>query len=743
MSSASSLKKSRFAVKGMSCAVCANSVEKILQSTKGVSSASVNFTDHSVQVKFDSSIIAPLDLKSAVVKGGYDLIINNNTSVDDQLDEVAKNEYIIAAKNTVGAAILTAPIFIIGMFFMGWELGRWISMILTLPVMFVFGRKFFINAWKQLKIKTANMDTLVALSTSIAFIFSVFNTIYPEFWTNQGTEAHVYFEAATVIITFISLGKTLEVKAKSNTSEALKKLIKLQPKEVIVLENGNEISKNIEEITFGDVIRIKPGNRIAVDGIIVDGESYIDESSISGEPIAISKRVDDYVYSGSLNQTGSFDIRAEKVGSDTFLSKIIERVREAQGSKAPIQKKVDKIAQVFVPTVLVISLVTFLIWLIFGGESGFFQALMNAVAVLVIACPCALGLATPTAIMVGMGKGAENQILIKNAESIELAADIDTIVLDKTGTITVGQPQVNSIWESEVSNNYRNWKSAVYTMESKSEHPLAAAIVKKLESKNISFIDIQEFSSVTGKGIKGLIDDCNWFIGNRRWMMENNIELESLDKDMELGWKNSGNTIIYIACESDLIAMMAISDIIKPTSESAIKALQNQGIEIIMLTGDSETSAKHIAKQVGIKTTVSELTPSGKEDFIKDLQKQRKKVAMVGDGINDSQALARADVSIAMGTGSDIAMDVAQITLINADLKYIEKAIKLSKGTSRGIRENLFWAFIYNVIGIPIAAGLLYPINGFLLDPMIAGAAMAMSSVSVVLNSLRLKTLKL
>lgn len=741
--SSSSLEKSRFAVTGMSCAVCANSVEKILQSTEGVSSASVNFADHSVQIEFDSSVIAPLDLKSAVIKGGYDLIVNTDSSVQNQLEDVAKNKYKQSINNTLGAAILTTPIFIIGMFFMDWEIGRWISMILALPVMFVFGRKFYINAWKQLKIKTANMDTLVALSTSIAFVFSVFNTIYPEYWTDQGIASHVYFEAATVIITFISLGKMLEAKAKSNTSEALKRLIQLQPKEVLIIEDGNEVIKSIEDIIIGDIIRVKPGNRIPVDGILVDGQSYVDESSINGEPIAISKTINDYVYSGSLNQTGSFDIKADKVGSETFLSKVIERVKDAQGSKAPIQKKVDKIAQIFVPTVLIISIITFITWMIMGGESGFSRALMNAVAVLVIACPCALGLATPTAIMVGMGKGAENHILIKDAESLELAAEIDTIVLDKTGTITEGKPKVISIWESEAANGLKHWKSIAYSMESKSEHPLATAVVEYLSEQANKSESVTDFSSITGLGIKGINNGQQWFIGNSRWMIENKIALDKADELILNQWKSIGATIIYVGCENELVAIFAISDKIKQSSSEAIRDLMGQGIEVIMLTGDSEISAKHIANEVGINTVVAELSPTGKEDYIIKLQNKGKKVAMVGDGINDSQALARADVSIAMGTGSDIAMDVAQITLITADLTFIKKAIRLSKRTSKGIRENLFWAFIYNVIGIPVAAGILYPINGFLLDPMIAGAAMAMSSVSVVLNSLRLKTTKL
>lgn len=739
----SSLEKSRFAVTGMSCAVCATSVEKILQSTDGVSAASVNFADHSVQIEFDSSVIAPLDLKSAVYKGGYDLIINSSDSVQDQLEDVAINEYKQSINNTLGATILTTPIFIIGMFFMDWGIGRWISLILTLPVLFVFGRKFYINAWKQLKIKTANMDTLVALSTSIAFVFSVFNTLYPEYWNEQGIASHVYFEAATVIITFISLGKMLEAKAKSNTSEALKTLIQLQPKEVIIIEDGNEVIKSIEDIIIDDIIRVKPGNRIPVDGILVDGQSYVDESSINGEPIAISKTINDYVYSGSLNQTGSFDIKADKVGSETFLSKVIERVKDAQGSKAPIQKKVDKIAQIFVPTVIIISIITFITWMIMGGESGFSRALMNAVAVLVIACPCALGLATPTAIMVGMGKGAENHILIKDAESLELASEIDTIVLDKTGTITEGKPKVISIWESEAANGLKHWKSIAYSMESKSEHPLATAVVEYLSEQASKRESVTDFSSITGLGIKGINNGQQWFIGNYVWMTENSISLDCLDGKSLNKWKSIGATIIYVGCENALVAMFAISDKIKQSSSEAIRDLMGQGIEVIMLTGDSEISAKHIANEVGINTVVAELSPTGKEDYIIKLQNKGKKVAMVGDGINDSQALARADVSIAMGTGSDIAMDVAQLTLITADLTFIKKAIRLSKRTSKGIRENLFWAFIYNVIGIPVAAGILYPVNGFLLDPMIAGAAMAFSSVSVVLNSLRLKTIKL
>jgi Cu2+-exporting ATPase len=579
------------------------------------------------------------------------------------------------------------------------------------------------------------MDTLVALSTGIAYLFSVFNMLFANFWHQRGLHAYVYFEAASVIIAFILLGKLLEEKAKGNTSTAIKKLMGLQPKTVIVVQaNGTEKLTNIEDVNKGDVILVKPGEKIAVDGMVVSGNSYVDESMLSGESIPVLKEENEKVFAGTINQKGSFQFKAEKVGKETMLAQIIKTVQDAQGSKAPVQKLVDKIAGIFVPVVIGIAILTFILWIIFGGENGLVHGLSAAITVLVIACPCALGLATPTAIMVSVGKGAENGILIKDAESLELAKNVNAIILDKTGTITKGKPEVTGV---QWLNDDDATKNILFSIEKQSEHPLADAVVKEL--KDVETISLTNFDSITGKGAKADYNNETYFVGNKKLMTENKISIpEVLQKQAEK-WTKEVKTVIWFSDSKQAISVIAISDKIKETSVAAIKQMQEMGIDLYMLTGDNEATAKAIAEQTGIKHYKAEVLPQHKADFVKELQKQGKIVAMVGDGINDSTALATANVSIAMGKGSDIAMDVAKMTIISSDLTKIPQAIKLSKDTVATIRQNLFWAFIYNLIGIPIAAGILYPINGFLLNPMIAGAAMALSSVSVVSNSLRLK----
>ena len=579
------------------------------------------------------------------------------------------------------------------------------------------------------------MDTLVALSTGIAYVFSVFNMLFASFWEQRGLEAHVYFEAAAVIIAFILLGKLLEEKAKGNTSSAIKKLMGLQPKTVIVIEaDGTEKQKSIEDVNVGDTILVKPGEKIAVDGMVTSGSSYVDESMLSGEPVPVLKNENEKVFAGTINQKGSFQFRAVKVGKETMLAQIIKMVQDAQGSKAPVQKLVDKIAGIFVPVVMGIAILTFLLWLILGGDNGVVHGLLAAVTVLVIACPCALGLATPTAIMVGVGKGAENGILIKDAESLELAKQVNAIVLDKTGTITEGRPQVTGI---QWLNNDDTTKNILLSIEKQSEHPLAEAVVKQFD--DVAATSISMFDSITGKGAKANHNNQMYYVGNKKLLADNNITIaDELLKQAD-EWGKQSKTVIWFSDSKQALSVLAISDKIKGTSVQAIKEMQNMGIELYMLTGDNEATAKAIAEQTGIQHYKAEVLPQHKADFIKELQQQGKTVAMVGDGINDSTALATADVSIAMGKGSDIAMDVAKMTIISSDLTKIPQAIRLSKQTVATIKQNLFWAFIYNLIGIPIAAGILYPINGFLLNPMIAGAAMALSSVSVVSNSLRLK----
>ncbi len=730
-----------FPVTGMTCAACASSVESILSHTDGVNKATVNFASSTVLVEYNK-LVTHDDLQKALQSVGYDIIVDveDPSAVQQELQE---KHYQEVKKRTIWSAILTLPVFILGMFYMDWVPGRWISLAFTIPVLFWFGRSFFVNAYKQAKHGKANMDTLVALSTGIAFVFSLFNTLFPEFWHARGIQPHVYYEAATVIITFISLGKVLEEKAKSNTSSAIKKLMGLQPKTLKVIMDGEEVEMPIAAVQKGYTIVVRPGEKIPVDGEVTEGNSFVDESMITGEPIPVEKSKGEKVFAGTVNQRGSFRFTAEKVAGESLLAQIIKMVQEAQGSKAPVQKLVDKIAGIFVPVVMAISIVTFITWMLVGGDDAFTHALLTSVAVLVIACPCALGLATPTAIMVGVGKGAENNILIKDAESLELGYKVNVVVLDKTGTITEGKPVVTDIlWEEK--NLSEKLKPILLAMESLSEHPLAEAVVQKLKEEDIKSAAISQFNSITGRGVEAMdADNTMFYIGNQKLLAEHNIKVSNeLDKKAK-ALREEAKTVIFFANQDQALAVLAIADKIKETSKKAIETLQERSIDVYMLTGDNQQTAQAVADQVGLKHFKAEVLPSDKADFVKEMQAKGKIVAMVGDGINDSHALAQADVSIAMGHGSDIAMDVAKITLITSDLQSIPKALNLSKKTVMGIRQNLFWAFIYNIIGIPIAAGLLYPINGFLLDPMIAGMAMAFSSVSVVANSLRLKTSKI
>ncbi len=741
-SAAAKITRNNWPVTGMTCAGCANSVESILNSSPGVIGAGVNFANQTVQVDFEERITNSAALQKAVRSIGYDIIIDAENPQEVQ-ENLQLKQYREIKNRTIWASALSIPVVVIGMFFMNTPYGASISMFLTAPVLFWFGRSFFVNAWKQANHGKANMDTLVALSTGIAFLFSAFNTIYPEFWHSRGLHAHVYFEAAAVIIAFISLGKMLEEKAKSSTSSAIKKLMGLQPKTVRVLIAGAEVELPVASVEKGSVIILKPGEKVPVDGIVVSGSSYIDESTVTGEPVPALKQKDDKIFAGTVNQKGSLQFIAEKVGSDTLLGNIIRMVQEAQGSKAPAQKLADKIAGVFVPVVIGVAVLTFGIWMVFGGENAFTHALLTSVTVLVIACPCALGLATPTAIMVGVGKGAENNILIKDAESLESAHTVNALILDKTGTITEGKPKVGEIFWSPFVEERGELESILYSLEIKSEHPLADAIVSKLKEKGISGIPLASFESLSARGVIGTYQGETFFAGNRKLIEENSIAINSTTVQYATRLLNDANTVIYFANKETVLAVISITDKVKTSSKQAVQSLQEMGIEVFMLTGDNYQTAAVVAKEVGITKFKAEVLPSDKADFVKELQSKEMVVAMVGDGINDSQALAQANVSIAMGKGADVAMDVAKITLITSDLAFIPKALKLSKLTVRTIKQNLFWAFIYNIIGIPLAAGVLYPFNGFLLNPMIAGAAMALSSVSVVSNSLRLKAAKL
>lgn len=727
--------KNTFPVLGMTCASCAGSAESIVTYELGVVDASVNFATGNLTVEYLPNLTNAAQLQKAVQAVGYDLLIVDETKQQESLEAIHAEKFKKLKNKTIWAVVLSLPVVTIGMFFMDMPYGNEIMWLFSTPVVLWLGKDFFINAWKQTKHGSANMDTLVALSTGIAYLFSVFNMLFMDFWHQRGLHAHVYFEAAAVVIAFILLGKLLEEKAKGNTSSAIKKLMGLQPKTVMVIEpDGTEKQVAIEDVSVGDIILVKPGEKIAVDGMVTSGNSYVDESMLSGEPVPVLKTENEKVFAGTINQKGSFQFKAVKVGKETMLAQIIKMVQDAQGSKAPVQKLVDKIAGIFVPIVIGIAIITFIVWLVFGGENAVAQALLAAVTVLVIACPCALGLATPTAIMVGVGKGAENGILIKDAESLELARKVSAIVLDKTGTITEGRPQVTGIkW----LNNEEETKGILLSIEKQSEHPLAEAVVKNLEG--VSNVALSNFDSITGKGAKGVYDNETYFVGNKKLLTEHNIVIDNSLLDQADAWGRASKTVIWFADSKKALSVIAISDKIKETSVEAIKNLQDMGIDLYMLTGDNEATAKAIAEQTGIKHYKAEVLPQHKADFVKELQKQGKIVAMVGDGINDSTALATADVSIAMGKGSDIAMDVAKMTIISSDLNKIPQAIRLSKQTVATIKQNLFWAFIYNLIGIPLAAGILYPFNGFLLNPMIAGAAMALSSVSVVSNSLRLK----
>ena len=731
--------KRQIPVLQMGCASCANRIASTVQALNGIVSAEVNYASAMLYLEFLPKIITLSEVQKAVQDAGYDLFIEDDTNDSETLASIQEEKMTTLKTKTIWALLLALPIVIIGMFFMEMPYANEIMWVLATPVVFGLGSRFFINAWKQARHRTANMDTLVALSTGVAYIFSVFNTLFPDYWHQKGLHGHVYFEAAAVVVAFILLGKWLEENAKSNTSTAIKKLMALQPNEVTLwLDNEQQKVIPIAQVKVGDKLLVKPGERIAVDGVVISGDSYVDESMLSGEPIPVLKMANEKVWAGTLNQKGSLVFKAVQIGSETLLAHIVKTVQEAQGSKAPVQKKVDFIASIFVPVVMVIAVLAFVLWWILGGENGFTQGILALVTVLVIACPCALGLATPTAIMVGVGKGAENGILIKDALSLELAQKIDTIVLDKTGTITEGKPKVTDELWSTVDSHLR---SILLSIESQSEHPLAEAVVHYLQG--VPIVPITNFVSVTGQGVRAKVEGEEYFVGNPSFLKANQIKINEDFLQKSTIWEAEAKTVIGFANATNVLALLAISDEVKPTSVTAIRELEQMGIAVYMLTGDAEKAAQAMAAQTGITHYKGGVLPQQKADFIKELQAQGKTVAMVGDGINDSTALAQADVSIAMGKGSAIAMEVANMTLMTSDLHKIPQAIRLSKATVATIHQNLFWAFIYNVIGIPIAAGILFPFNGFLLNPMLAGVAMALSSVSVVSNSLRLKLKKL
>ena len=730
----SSIKKEAFPVLGMSCASCAARVDKTLNNLPGVQEASVNYASAMAQVAYDADACSPEVLKAALQNVGYDMLIDSQDEAVDEAEKAHLTRYESLKKRTCWTIALALPIMVLSMVWMHVHWVNYVVWLLATPVVFVLGRGFFISAWKQLKHGACNMDTLVALSTGIAYVFSVFNLLFPTFWLSRGIEPHVYFEASSVIIAFILLGRLLEERAKRNASTAIRKLIGLQPKTVTIWTSDGERILPVTSIRQGDVVVVKPGERIAVDGVVSEGQSYVDESMLSGEPMAVRKQKNSKVYAGTINQKGAFRFVADKIGQDTLLAQIIRMVQDAQGSKMPVQKLVDKIASIFVPVIITIALVAMVAWMVLATNDGFTHGLLALVTVLIIACPCALGLATPTAIMVGIGKGAENGILIKNAESLEVARKIDTVVLDKTGTLTEGHPQVTD--EAWLTDEARH-KNILLSLEKMSEHPLAEALRRFMQ--HITAFYVKHFGVLDGRGIEGFVDGKKYYAGSLTLLEEKSITMDASLRVKAEKWMKEAKTIVALADEEKVLGVLAITDKLKSTSGFAIEALHKQNIEVWMLTGDQSEAAREVAQQVGIKHFKAGVLPQEKASFVRELQSQGKKVAMVGDGINDSAALAQADLSIAMGQGSDIAMDTAMVTILSSDLVKISETIRLSQLTFRTIRQNLFWAFFYNLIGVPIAAGILYPINGFLLNPMIGGMAMAFSSVSVVTNSLRLR----
>jgi Cu+-exporting ATPase len=754
-------------LRGMSCASCARSVEDAINSVPGVKECHVNFGAEQATVNYDPKTTDLQTILNAVDAAGYSAYPLQEQNImageDDEEKRYRQKElHDLQQKVTIGGII--SMILVIGAlpmmtglnipFIPNWLHNSWLQLILTTPVQFWCGYSFYINAWKALKRHAATMDTLIALGTSAAFFYSLFATLFPNFFIAQGLMPDVYYETAAVVITLILLGKLFENRAKGQTSEAIRKLIGLQAKTARLIRNGQEIDIPIEQVEIGDIILVRPGEKIPVDGEVVEGKSTIDEAMVTGESIPVKKQPGDEVIGATINKTGSFKFRATRVGKDTVLAQIVQLVQQAQGSKAPIQRLADQVTGWFVPAVISIAIITFILWYNFMGNVTL--ALITTVGVLIIACPCALGLATPTSVMVGTGKGAENGILIKGAESLEIAHKLKIIVLDKTGTITQGKPTVTDFITVNGTANGNEMKliQLAAAVERNSEHPLAEAVVKYAEYQQVPLIDVSEFQAIAGSGVQGIVANRLVQIGTQRWMEELGIETQELTSQKER-LEYLGKTAVWLAVEGEIKGLIGIADAIKPTSIQAVKALQKLGLEVVMLTGDNRRTAESIAREVGITRVLAEVRPDQKATAIKSLQAEKtginlsgkskiqnpksKIVAMVGDGINDAPALAQADVGIAIGTGTDVAIAASDITLISGDLQGIVTAIQLSRATIRNIRQNLFFAFIYNVAGIPIAAGILFPIFGWLLNPIIAGAAMAFSSVSVVSNALRLR----
>lgn len=712
----SNIVRRNFPVQGMGCAACVARVQNTIKSLEGVSDCNVSLASNSAQVDYDPQVITPTDIRKAVQEAGYDLIIVNDgeseEDAEDEADRRREDAYRALKRDAFVAVFLSLLLMLIGMGFEDFPFKGYVLWALATPSLFWCGRRFLLTALKQARRLSSGMDTLVSLSTLISYFFSVFNLLFPQVWTSRGLEPHLYFESSAMIVAFILIGRVLEEKAKRGTTASIRELIGLQPKSV--------------SLSPGNVFTVKPGDRIPADGIVLGGESYVDESMLTGEPLPNRKSKGDNVFAGTINQKGSFEVRAEKVGKDTMLSSIIRMVKDAQGSKAKIQNTVDKVAVVFVPVIIAVSVITLLCWILLDPSDGLTRGLMAMVTVLVIACPCSLGLATPTALTVGIGTSARHGILIKDADSLQVAEKIDAVVLDKTGTITEGHPRVVAErWPEHCG------EEILLAMELRSEHPLAAAVVAYIHSMNMSAqaAALDSFEAVPGAGIKAKAGNDEYFVGKPM-----NMSPEASV------WAADGCTVISFCVDGHTLAEFAITDEIKKSSADAVARLGRLGIKTVMLTGDNETSARKVADKVGIECLEAGMLPADKAIFIKNLQEAGHRVSMVGDGINDSAALAQADLSVAMGKGSDIAIDTAMVTIVSSDLTKLPQMIALSRRTVRIIKQNLFWAFFYNVLAVPVAAGVLYPFNGFLLNPMIAAACMALSSVCVVTNSLRLRS---
>ncbi|MEO1210264.1 MAG: heavy metal translocating P-type ATPase [Cyanobacteria bacterium J06638_20] len=741
-----------FKLRGMSCAACASNIERAIEAVPGVETCSVNFGADQATVTYISHRTSPADIEAAVDAAGYTAQpINDLLSLEDDIEQQERIAEHRQLTRKVIFSLVIGGILVIGSLpvmtglaipgFPMWLHHPWLQLLLTTPVMIWAGRSFFINAWKAIKHHSATMDTLVAVGTGTAFVYSLFPTLYPQWFIDQGLRPDVYFEAAAVIIALILLGRLLEHRARSQTSEAIRKLIGLQAKTARVIREGQEIDVPIANVVLGDVVLVRPGEKIPVDGEIIEGASTLDEAMVTGESLPVQKQAGDEVIGATLNKTGSFKFRATRVGKETFLAQIVQLVQQAQGSKAPIQRMADRVTEWFVPVVMAIAILTFILW--FNIMGNITMALITTVGVLIIACPCALGLATPTSIMVGTGKGAENGILIKGADSLEIAHKIQTLVLDKTGTITQGKPTVTDFVtvRGVAHGNELTLLKLAGSLERNSEHPLAEAVVHYAQGQGVTLTDVQDFEAIAGSGVQGAVTGRWLQIGTHRWMTELGIETQTLSEPWNR-LEQDGRTAVWLAVDGQVEAIMGITDAVKPSSASAIRELQRMGLEVVMLTGDNRRTAEVIAHEVNIQRVMAEVRPDQKAAQVAALQREGKLVAMVGDGINDAPALAQADVGMAIGTGTDVAIAASDITLISGDLQGIVTAIQLSRATLRNIRQNLFFAFIYNVAGIPIAAGILYPILGWLLNPMIAGAAMAFSSVSVVSNALRLRNFR-